>query len=77
MDLNYEPTVQTVNGLWCKHIGPLGMFLTLPRAHSLYRASKSSNVVTTELPTSTFLPYFVRFLKENTAVCFYLIKYGF
>ena len=27
-----------------------------------------------ELPTSTFLPYFVRFLKENTAVCFYLIK---
>ena len=31
----------------------------------------------TELPTSTFLPYFVRFFKENTAVCFYLIKYVF
>ena len=24
----------------------------------------------TEMPTSTFLPYFVRFLKENTAVRF-------
>ena len=29
----------------------------------------------TELPTSTFLPYFVRFLKENTAVRFFLQKY--
>ena len=28
-----------------------------------------------ELPTSTFLPYFVRFLKENTAVRFFLQKY--
>ena len=25
-----------------------------------------------ELPTSMFLPYFVRFLKENTAVCMFL-----
>ena len=31
----------------------------------------------TELPTSTFLPYFVRFLKENTAVRFFLQKYVF
>ena len=30
-----------------------------------------------ELPTSTFLPYFVRFLKENTAVRFFLPKYIF
>ena len=28
-----------------------------------------------ELPTSTFLPYFVCFLKENTAVRFFLQKY--
>ena len=34
-------------------------------------------ITLTELPTITFLPYFVRFLKENTAVCFYLIKYVF
>ena len=31
----------------------------------------------TELPTSTFLPYFVRFLKGNTAVRFFLQKYVF
>ena len=30
-----------------------------------------------ELPTSTFLPYFVRFLKENTVVRFFLQKYVF
>ena len=35
------------------------------------------NVTPTELPTSTFLPYFVRFLKENTAVRFFLQKYVF
>ena len=27
-----------------------------------------------ELPSSTFLPYLVHFLKENTAVCFFLQK---
>ena len=35
------------------------------------------NVSWAELPTSTFLPYFVRFLKENTAVRFFLQKYVF
>ena len=30
-----------------------------------------------EMPTSTFLPYFVRFLKENTAVRFFPPKYVF
>ena len=30
-----------------------------------------------DLPTSTFLPYFVRFLKGNTAVRFFLQKYVF
>ena len=29
------------------------------------------------MPTSTFLPYFVRFLKENTAVRFFPPKYVF
>ena len=29
-------------------------------------------MMSTELPTSTFLPYFVRFLKDNTAVRFFL-----
>ena len=32
---------------------------------------------TPEMPTSTFLPYFVRFLKENTAVRFFPPKYVF
>ena len=31
----------------------------------------------TDLPTSTFLSYFVRFLKGNTAVRFFLQKYVF
>ena len=30
-----------------------------------------------EMPTSTFLPYFVRFLKENTVVRFFPPKYVF
>ena len=30
-----------------------------------------------DLPTSTFLPYLVRFLKGNTAVRFFLQKYVF
>ena len=30
-----------------------------------------------EMATSTFLPYFVRFLKENTAVRFFPPKYVF
>ena len=34
-------------------------------------------MTSSELPTSTFLPYFVRFLKENTAVRFFLQKYVF
>ena len=36
-----------------------------------------SFVLHAELPTSTFLPYFVRFLKENTAVRFFMPKYVF
>ena len=36
-----------------------------------------ANCHLSELPTSTFLPYFVRFLKENTAVRFFLQKYVF
>ena len=31
------------------------------------------HVAVAEMPTSTFLPYFVRFLKENTAVRFFPI----
>ena len=34
-------------------------------------------MLTAELPTGMFLPYFVRFLKENTAVRFVLQKYAF
>ena len=39
------------------------------------KGSVSFPEIGAELPTSTFLPYFVRFLKENTAVRVFLQKY--
>ena len=52
---------------------------------SLYRASVENLIkpltelprAKAEMPTSTFLPYFVRFSKENTAVRFFPPKYVF
>ena len=50
--------------------------LRLPSdACGLFKHHYRCSIPIAELPTSTFLPYFVRFLKENTAVRFFLQKY--
>ena len=46
-------------------------------SENLGHTHKLSLADDTEMPTSTFLPYFVRFLKENTAVRFFPPKYVF
>ena len=52
-------------------------FLSSRDLFLLDQQSKLIWIIGSEMPTSTFLPYFVRFLKENTAVRFFPPKYVF
>ena len=58
----------------CSQLPALPMFV---RRMYFYKIRPYLHVQYTEMPTSTFLLYLVRFLKGNTAVRFLLQKYVF